>query len=109
MKLFKELTIYTLFFVIVVTHTENKYSSNQTDGCEKDSTQQHCLKKDHPMEGDGDDDEPVFYEDDDDVTEEAAQKWKGRQALFQWDPVKVFVLFLWPVSSVGKAFNLIIV
>ena len=62
--------IITLLFVVVVvvTHAENKYSSNQTDGCEKDSTQQHCLKKkDHQMEGvDDDDGEPEFYDEDDD-------------------------------------------
>ena len=85
--------IITLLFVVVVvvTHAENKYSSNQTDGCEKDSTQQHCLKKkDHQMEGvDDDDGEPEFYDEDDDVKEDPAQKWKGRQALYQWDPVKV--------------------
>jgi len=74
--------IYLLFLLIVTLHAEN--TSNQGE-CTVDSTEQHCLKKDQAVE---EDDEPVFYEEDE-IAEDPSEKWKGREALFQWDPVKV--------------------
>ena len=81
----------------MVSLTEYKYSSDQTtQDCQKDSTQEHCLKSDHgkisPEESD--DGEPEFYEDDDVMEEDPAAKWKGRETLFQWDPVEVGLVFL---------------
>ena len=89
MKIITTIIMLCMLFV-VATPAKNKYSSDQTD-CEKDSTQQHCLKKDHDIkeESDNNDEEPEFYEDDDDTEEAPAEKWKGRQSLFQWDPVEV--------------------
>jgi len=83
-----------LYAPTILCH-ENKYSpanqQQQQQNCSKDNTtgEEHCEARSDKSSGE-DEDEPSFYEDED--VEDPAEKWKGRESLFQWDPVKVNVI-----------------
>lgn len=58
----------------------NKYTKDQKCTKDKDGNEQ-CEKKDEYEEDD--DEGPEFYEEEGEI-----DKWKGRERLFQWDPIR---------------------